>query len=185
MPYLWAFISHPSSQQAANSYAAQWTADLFACWIDRLDLLELLSIARYVCNEVSIWSMVCSRPGPCLTTVTWRWRKNCIQWKRSFLWKLRCHWLKILRQRQIAVVRQGPGDPFRFNCPLWGNPPGDRIVVVWYFLCRQCKQTVQRTVDTSMIWDSMTLIWRHCMRLNEFPEWYSCLFQVGDIMYHS
>ena len=27
----------------------------------------------------------------------------------SFLWKLRSHWLKGLRQRQIAVVRQEPG----------------------------------------------------------------------------
>ena len=26
----------------------------------------------------------------------------------TFHWKLRCHWLKFLRQLQIAVVRQGP-----------------------------------------------------------------------------
>ena len=48
-------------------------------------------------------------PGPCLTTATWRCRKNFSQWECSFLWKLRCHWLEFLRQRQIAVVRQGPG----------------------------------------------------------------------------
>ena len=46
--------------------------------------------------------------GPCLTTATWRCRKNFSQWECSFLWKLRCHWLEFLRQRQIAVVRQGP-----------------------------------------------------------------------------
>ena len=47
--------------------------------------------------------------GPCLTTATWRCRKNFSQWECSFHWKLRCHWLEFLRQRQIAVVRQGPG----------------------------------------------------------------------------
>ena len=47
--------------------------------------------------------------GPCLTTATWCCRKNFSQWERSFLWKLRYHWLKRLRQRQITVVRQGPG----------------------------------------------------------------------------
>ena len=30
------------------------------------------------------------------------------QWQHSFHWKLRCRWLKFLRQRQIAVVIQGP-----------------------------------------------------------------------------
>ena len=45
--------------------------------------------------------------GPCLTTVTWRCRKNFSQWERSFQRKLGCHWLKGLWQHQIAVVRQG------------------------------------------------------------------------------
>ena len=48
-----------------------------------------------------------SGPEPCLTTATWRCRKNFSQWECSFHWKLRCHWLEFLRQRQIAVVRQG------------------------------------------------------------------------------
>ena len=50
-----------------------------------------------------------SVPGPCL---------NCYcdmtlsqEWERSFHWKLRCHWLEFLWQRQIAVVRQGPALP--------------------------------------------------------------------------
>ena len=63
------------------------------------------------------WSCICWHwdgnwnpfPGPCFTTATWRCRKNFSQWERSFHWKLRRHWLKFLRQRQIAVVRQGPG----------------------------------------------------------------------------
>ena len=45
---------------------------------------------------------------PRFTTATWRCRKNFSQWERSFHWKLRCHWLEFLRQ--IAVVRQGPGE---------------------------------------------------------------------------
>ena len=49
------------------------------------------------------------RAGRCLTTATWRWRKNFSQWECSFHWKLRSHRLEFLRQRQIAVVRQGPG----------------------------------------------------------------------------
>ena len=51
---------------------------------------------------------VLNNTGPCLTTATWRCRKNFSQWERSFLWKLCCHWLEGLRQRQITVVRQGP-----------------------------------------------------------------------------
>ena len=47
--------------------------------------------------------------GPCLTTATWRCQKNFSQWECSFHWKLCCHWLEFLRQRQMAVVRQGPG----------------------------------------------------------------------------
>ena len=46
--------------------------------------------------------------GPVLLTATWRCRKNFSQWECSFHWKLRCHWLEFLRQRQIAVVRHGP-----------------------------------------------------------------------------
>ena len=49
--------------------------------------------------------------GLCLTIVTWRCRKNFSQRECSFHRKLRCHWLKFLRQRHIAVVRQGPGLP--------------------------------------------------------------------------
>ena len=49
------------------------------------------------------------RPGPCLTTAIWRCRKNSSHWQCSFQWKLRSHWLKFLRQRHVAVVKQGPG----------------------------------------------------------------------------
>ena len=47
--------------------------------------------------------------GPCPTTAIWRRRKNSSQWQRNFQWKLHSHWLEFLRQRLVAVVRQGPG----------------------------------------------------------------------------
>ena len=43
--------------------------------------------------------------GLCLTTAIWRCRKPFNQWQQR---KLRCHWLKFLRQRHVAVVGQGP-----------------------------------------------------------------------------
>ena len=46
--------------------------------------------------------------GPYLTTSIWSCRNPFSQWMHSFLWKLRSHWLKVLRQRHVAVVRQGP-----------------------------------------------------------------------------
>ena len=45
--------------------------------------------------------------GPCITTATWRCRKIFRQWEHVFHGKLCCHWLKFLRQRQIAIVIQG------------------------------------------------------------------------------
>ena len=47
-------------------------------------------------------------PGPCVTAAIWRCRKNSSQWQHSFQWKLHSRWLKFLRQRRVAVVRQGP-----------------------------------------------------------------------------
>ena len=47
-------------------------------------------------------------PGPCITNVIATCRKNFSQWERSFLWKLRCHWLKFLRRVAKTLVIQGP-----------------------------------------------------------------------------
>ena len=41
-------------------------------------------------------------------------RKNFSQWERSFLWKLRCHWLIFLRRVAKTFVIQGPADPLVF-----------------------------------------------------------------------
>ena len=48
-------------------------------------------------------------PGPCITNIIATCRKNFSQWESSFLWKLRCHWLKFLRRVAKTLVIQGPG----------------------------------------------------------------------------
>ena len=67
---------------------------------------------NYLHRDKSLWfsdAIWRRRFGLCLTTATWRCRKNFSQWECSFHWKLRWNWLEFLRQHQIAVVRQGPG----------------------------------------------------------------------------
>ena len=81
----------------------------------------------YAWSEL-VMHLYMDKTGPCLTTAIWRCRKNSTRWQRSFQWKLRSHWLKFLRQRHVAVVRQGQGlhtSGVRFTCikqsPLtWG-----------------------------------------------------------------
>ena len=48
-------------------------------------------------------------PGTCLTSATRCCREYFSQWERKFHSKVCCHRLDFLRQRQIAVVRQGSG----------------------------------------------------------------------------
>ena len=43
-------------------------------------------------------------PGPYITTAIWRCHNPFNQWQRSFHWKLRSHWLKVLRRRDVTVV---------------------------------------------------------------------------------
>ena len=52
---------------------------------------------------------LCQDAEPCITTATWWCCKKCSKLESSFHWKLRCHLLKGLRQRQIAVVIHGTG----------------------------------------------------------------------------
>ena len=47
-------------------------------------------------------------PWPCITNVIATCRKNFSQWERSFLWKLRYHWLEFLRRVAKTLVIQGP-----------------------------------------------------------------------------
>ena len=48
------------------------------------------------------WSVTYG-PGACITTGIWRCRKPFSQWKQG------CNWLKVLRQRHVAVVIKGLG----------------------------------------------------------------------------
>ena len=70
----------------------------------QIDHLKVISESWYFMHGSG--PSVIRYPGPCLTTTTWRCRKNSSQWK------LRCHRLEFLQQRQIAVVSQGPGPLF-------------------------------------------------------------------------
>ena len=63
--------------------------------------------------------------GPFLTTAIWRCRKNSSQWQSSF----QCsYWLKFLRQRHVAVERQGPG-PWERNPQVQGGSPHNSPVM--------------------------------------------------------
>ena len=70
------------------------------------------------CRLAQGWLAGRHLPGPCLTTAIWRCHKNASQWQHSFQWKLCSHWLKFLRQRHVAVVRQGPG---HFSMASYGS----------------------------------------------------------------
>ena len=91
---------------------------------------------------------------------TWRWRKNFRQWERSCLWKLRCHWLKGLRQCQIAVVRQGPVWLQRFGAVRTLLTNGD-AAFIWK-LCRHWLKGLGTTSDRcryTELWVGCTLIY--------------------------
>ena len=66
------------------------------------------------------------RSGIWLTTTIWRCRKPFGQWQRSFQRKLRSHWLKFLRQRHVAVVKQGLGAAIFYFLELHDFKRGQR-----------------------------------------------------------
>ena len=75
--------------------------------------------AHISCTDVRQWGITDRHnnhpgptPGPCITNVIATCRKNFSQWESSFLWKLRCHWLKFLRRVAKTLVIQGPGSRF-------------------------------------------------------------------------
>ena len=72
--------------------------------------MEMISALLVLCegNPSNNSGSPHKEPGPCFTTATWRCRKDFSQWEGSFQRKLHCHWLKLLWQHQIVVVRQGP-----------------------------------------------------------------------------
>ena len=103
--------------------------------------------------------------GPYITNVIATCRKTFSQWERSFLWKLRCHWLKFLQHVAKTLVIQGPG-PFEGN-PLVGHWTGLSIqgtidTKLLCFLCCYSEQAVASAMELTVIWDaqvtSLTLL---------------------------
>ena len=88
-------------------------------WSDRLPTgipvneIRYQQSARAASTQCSAWRCCVAlfdvnKPGPCITNVIATCRKNFSQWESSFLWKLRCHWLKFLRRVAKTLVIQGP-----------------------------------------------------------------------------
>ena len=121
---------HPACHDVSNEYnmngkAIIWSrmqigplADpgLRSGWPLGRDLKALFARMECLCKpQCNIWLWLLRRllnllsPGPCITNVIATCRKNFSQWESSFLWKLRCHWLKFLRRVAKTLVIQGPG----------------------------------------------------------------------------
>ena len=86
-------------------------------------LTEKLDIFSFQVLLVSVIPWQVYNPGPCITNVIATCRKNFSQWERSFLWKLRCHWLKFLPRVAKNVSNTGPCDFHQnlqpFECQSW------------------------------------------------------------------
>ena len=100
-----------------------------------------------------LWSLL-SNLGTraCVTITIWRCGKLFSQWHRSFQRKLRCHWLKFLRQRHVAVVRQGPGPcitnvfaTHRKNSSQWHRSFQRKLRSYWLKFLRHVVTNVRNT----------------------------------------
>ena len=94
---LWASSEYPISLQMSDPINPKLHSDLeVLMWL----LLQNPQLRLY---------QFALEAGPCITNVIATCRKNFSQWESSFLWKLRCHWLKFLRRVAKTLVIQGPG----------------------------------------------------------------------------
>ena len=64
---------------------------------------------------------------------------------------------------------------------VWGIHQSPVMNSFWWFLFHQLEQAVEQTIDLSMIWDTMTLLWRHynnirvfCRKLTPLSPWWRC-----------
>ena len=77
---------------------------LYNVWMIQImpELVRAIAYAFGFLIETSLtwFEALKGNPGPCIATAIWRSRTTLSQWERSFHWKLRCHWLKGLRQHQ-------------------------------------------------------------------------------------
>ena len=63
---------------------------------------------EWTSSRTTLYAYEYYNTGSCFIIKTWCYCKTFRQWECSFQWKLSCHWLERLRQRQIAVAIQGP-----------------------------------------------------------------------------
>ena len=98
-----------------------FVAIIFMQWIVVLEIEHFLYENTYplIKHKPTVFELMISQqhcwcmPGPCITNVIATCRKNFSQWDSSFLWKLRCHWLKFLRRVAKNLVIQGPAAQYR------------------------------------------------------------------------
>ena len=81
---------------------------------DKSTLAELMAWRRQATDHYlrQCWPSPILRygiTGPCVTTAIWRCYKSFSQWQHSSQRNLRSHWLKVLWQRHVTIVKQGPG----------------------------------------------------------------------------
>ena len=100
----WAHTS--SSVYAPSQWETTLHCNVASHWLSAYAKYMVISVPADV-SALQAARVSCDT-GPCITTATRHCHKNFSQWKRNFHWKLCCHLLKVLRQRQIAVVIQGP-----------------------------------------------------------------------------
>ena len=92
--------------------------------------------------------------GPCITNVIATRRKNFSQWESSFLWKLRCHWLKFLRRVAKTFVLWKRQIPWQGRRTLVDNVM--RSVYRFRQCCCSCKRCRLPTVHTHTCIDEAT-----------------------------
>ena len=115
-PRYWSFVRGIHRTSVNSPHKGQWRGALgfflICVWINGwVNNREAGDSRRYRAHyDVTVMLYTCSQYDgsqcrvSCMTTAIWRYRKTLSQWQCSFHRKLRSHWLKGLRQRQIAVV---------------------------------------------------------------------------------
>ena len=99
------------------------------------------------------------RPGPCITNIIATCRKNFSQWERSFLWKLRCHWLELLRRVAKTLVIQGPVVKTFESNEWWCETPRRScdisVMAELQFTCYNKKYSTDK-----ISWNTLVVLWQ-------------------------
>ena len=105
--------AHVTGSVVILSLSWGWVASVprYAVWCNTMkrtcEHLSCMACNGFVSSNCNSHENHIHIAGPCSTITTWQWRNNFSQWQHSFHWKLCCHWLKSLRQRQIVAIMQG------------------------------------------------------------------------------